>query len=100
MHSLRECPPCGNYLYTNLQLSEFCETNLILFLRCPGACLKHVYFFIKKIFTTKGWDVGDEMNETVQILLPTHIQLHSGLWRSCVYYEDGMYDSVNERVSV
>ena len=34
--------------------------------------------------------VGDEIfvNESVPIILPTAIKLHSGLWRVCVYYED------------
>ncbi len=28
------------------------------------------------------------LNESIQIILPTTILIHSGLWRVCVYYED------------
>ena len=35
---------------------------------------------------------GDGLNDSVPIIIPTAIKLHSGLWRVCVYYEElGVY---------
>ncbi len=36
-------------------------------------------------------------NETATMIFPTSIKLHSGLWRVCVYYEEGggyIYSSI------
>ncbi len=38
--------------------------------------------------SVKGFDDEFFMNESVPMILPTAIKIHSGLWRVCVYYDD------------
>ncbi len=38
--------------------------------------------------TIQGFDDEVFLNESVPMIFPTAIKIHSGLWRVCVYYED------------
>ena len=38
--------------------------------------------------TLEGMPEDMFQNESMAIILPTAIKLHSGLWRVCVYYEE------------